>query len=74
MEEPTNQPNITGQDEAHIAKDDWAIMRLAVDLAAKCVSEENRVSRVSRYTIAMSRCSRAGLRCIFSDRRPKWRS
>ena len=44
MVEPTNQPNITAQDEAHIAKDDRAIMRLAVDLAAKCVSEENRVS------------------------------
>ena len=43
MEEPTNRQNMTAQDESHV-KDDRAIMRLAVDLAAKCVSEENRVS------------------------------
>src|SRR5471030_2814793 len=44
MEETTRQRNTNTGDNPVIAKDDRAIMQQAIDLATKCVSEENKVS------------------------------
>ncbi|MDR0242900.1 MAG: hypothetical protein LBJ65_14980 [Burkholderia sp.] len=44
MEGTTNQPNINTESGHAVAMDARAIMRLAIDLAAKCVSEEGKVS------------------------------
>jgi pyrimidine deaminase RibD-like protein len=44
MEETTKQRNANAGHNPALARDDRAIMRQAIDLAAKCVSEENKVS------------------------------
>lgn len=44
MEKATKQRSANAGHNSEITRDDRAIMRQAIDLAAKCVSEENKVS------------------------------
>ena len=44
MKKATNQPDIETEGKPEVAGDDRAIMRLAIDLVARCVSEEGKVS------------------------------
>jgi pyrimidine deaminase RibD-like protein len=44
MKKTTSHPGINTQGKPEAAGEDRAIMRLAIDLAARCVSEEGKVS------------------------------